>query len=152
IGDNDHCVGVTLQPGETCSIGVQFKPSAAGARSATLNLGASNALASPTVALTGTGATGPVQNGCSVEVKFGLIDADGCFTKTGDSYRATDAISVNGLDLTPHPGSAIVLDKATGEIRTEGRGAVLSLGGIELSDSSFDWTPPATAPSAGVLI
>ena len=154
--ESDQCVGVTLQPTETCSIGIQFTPSAEGSRSATLNLAHSNALVSPTVALTGTGATAatsPGGPGCTANVKFGLIDADGCFKRTGDVYRATDAITLNGISMTPHEGSAIVLDKGTGEIRTEGnRGAILSYGPIELADTALHWTPPTTAPPSGVTI
>ena len=51
----DLCDGATVMPGETCRIGVLFTPTATGARSANLSLGASNAPETPTVELSGTG-------------------------------------------------------------------------------------------------
>jgi outer membrane protein OmpA-like peptidoglycan-associated protein len=52
---SDTCSGDTLAHGESCAVGVRFKPTAAGARTATLSI-ASNADLSPTtVALSGTG-------------------------------------------------------------------------------------------------
>jgi hypothetical protein len=53
----DLCNGVTLAPGHTCWIGVQFTAASTGPRAATLSLGANDGLGSPpTVALSGSGA------------------------------------------------------------------------------------------------
>jgi hypothetical protein len=51
---DDLCENTTLEPGQACSIGVQFTASENGPRSATLSLAAGNGYA-PTVSLTGTG-------------------------------------------------------------------------------------------------
>jgi hypothetical protein len=60
---DDLCQGATLEPLQTCWIGVWFEPSSAGYRSATLSLGQSNADFTSTVALWGIGlvpSAGPV--------------------------------------------------------------------------------------------
>jgi hypothetical protein len=51
---DDLCENTTLEPEQTCSIGVQFTTAAAGARSATLSLDAGDGYI-PTVGLTGNG-------------------------------------------------------------------------------------------------
>jgi PKD repeat protein len=53
---DDLCEGETLEPGQTCMIGVQFTAGAVGWRSAALSFGANNgASMAPAVALRGTG-------------------------------------------------------------------------------------------------
>jgi hypothetical protein len=53
---DDLCENTTLEPGQSCRIGVQFTAAAGGARSATLSFDTGNAnFAAPTVSLTGTG-------------------------------------------------------------------------------------------------
>jgi hypothetical protein len=53
---DDQCEGKALEPGQVCSIGVQFTASENGSRSATLGFGANNTTTPPaTVSLTGTG-------------------------------------------------------------------------------------------------
>ncbi len=57
---DDLCEGETLEPGQTCMIGVQFTAGAVGWRSAALSFGANNGAAvAPSVALRGTGAQPP---------------------------------------------------------------------------------------------
>jgi PKD repeat protein len=57
---DDRCAGETLQPGQACRIGVQFRAATTGSSRATLTFGANNSLsAPPTVALSGTGVQSP---------------------------------------------------------------------------------------------
>jgi PKD repeat protein len=57
---DDLCEGETLEPGQTCMIGVQFTAGAVGWRSAALSFGANNGAAvAPSVALRGTGVQPP---------------------------------------------------------------------------------------------
>jgi PKD repeat protein len=57
---DDLCEGETLEPGQTCMIGVQFTADAVGWRSAALVFGTNNGAAvAPAVALRGTGAQPP---------------------------------------------------------------------------------------------
>jgi PKD repeat protein len=56
---DDLCQSETLQPSQTCLIGVQFNAATTGPSSATLNLGANNSPSTPTVTLTGTGTQTP---------------------------------------------------------------------------------------------
>src|SRR5881227_3008021 len=52
---NSHCVGVTIAPGASCALTLQFRPSATGTRTATIAL-TDNAAGSPQIInLTGTG-------------------------------------------------------------------------------------------------
>lgn len=53
---SDSCQGATLAVGETCTIALDFTPTAAGAASATLAISSSAANTLPTVSLSGTGA------------------------------------------------------------------------------------------------
>jgi hypothetical protein len=58
---DDLCEGETLEPGQTCMIGVRFIAGAVGWRSAALSFGANNgASAAPSVALRGTGVQEPI--------------------------------------------------------------------------------------------
>jgi hypothetical protein len=94
------CAGLTLLPGESCSIGVTFTPSAVGARSAGLSI-ASDAAASPhTVALSGNGiATPPGAAGLVAAYSFdagaGMVLKDASWT-TGPLRRrhALDAAAI----------------------------------------------------------
>ncbi len=52
---SDTCAGATLAAGTTCSIGIEFSPTAAGQASATLAISSNAANPVPAVALTGTG-------------------------------------------------------------------------------------------------
>jgi hypothetical protein len=54
----DSCSGETLAPGEQCTVGVRFAPSAAGARNATLVV-RSDAADDPQLTLAGTGGAAP---------------------------------------------------------------------------------------------
>jgi PKD repeat protein len=57
---DDLCAGETLEPGQTCMIGVRFTAGTVGWRSAALSFGANNgASAAPAVALRGTGVQSP---------------------------------------------------------------------------------------------
>ncbi len=57
---DDLCEGETLEPGQTCMIGVQFTAGAVGWRSAALSFGANNGVSvAPAVALRGTGVQPP---------------------------------------------------------------------------------------------
>jgi hypothetical protein len=68
---SDTCAGQMVTANSTCSVGVTFKPSAWGNRSATLNY-ADNAANNPqTVALSGTGANGAVTLSPSSGLSFG---------------------------------------------------------------------------------
>jgi trimeric autotransporter adhesin len=53
--ETDNCAGTPVAPSGTCKINVNFKPTAAGSRTATLNV-ASNVGTASTVTITGTGA------------------------------------------------------------------------------------------------
>jgi len=54
--ESESCSGATVQPGETCEVGVQFTPSAGGARNAQLNVTDNQTAAGQTTAtLSGTG-------------------------------------------------------------------------------------------------
>jgi hypothetical protein len=52
------CAGVTLAPGDTCTVSVAFKPAASGDRSATMDVGGSGGAAA-SVSLAGTGRSAP---------------------------------------------------------------------------------------------
>ena len=54
----DGCGGATLAPGDSCTVGVRFAPSATGARTAALTL-ASDAAVEPQLALSGSGGDAP---------------------------------------------------------------------------------------------
>ena len=56
---DDLCDGRTLASHDSCWIGVQFTPGALGPRRATLSLGPSNSLLSPTITVIGTGRVEP---------------------------------------------------------------------------------------------
>jgi hypothetical protein len=56
---SNTCNGATLPSGSTCSIGVSFAPSAAGARSATLTIADNTATATHVIALDGKGTIPP---------------------------------------------------------------------------------------------
>ncbi|MGA9286569.1 MAG: choice-of-anchor D domain-containing protein [Solirubrobacteraceae bacterium] len=82
-GGDDACEGHTLAVGVDCFVGVRFTPAAAGPRSATLTLGASNSNPTPaTVALKGTGVA-PNSGPAGTDGAMGLTGSTGLTGATG---------------------------------------------------------------------
>ncbi len=92
---DDLCEGETLEPGQTCMIGVQFTAGAVGWRSAALSFGANNgASVAPAVALRGTG----VQPPTAAMAPLGEPAIAGTPVHfSGESSSAPDG-SINGYD------------------------------------------------------
>jgi hypothetical protein len=101
----DLCSGVTLPPGEECTVGVRFKPTDGGAQTATLVV----ASAEPdeivlTVALTGSGA-GPEITVSPLAIDFGAVLAGGGIVTRvvkvwnhGTSSLAVGQVTLGGAD------------------------------------------------------
>jgi hypothetical protein len=82
---DDLCASTTLDPGQTCAVGVQFTAAESGERWATLSLATSNAnFEIPWVSLTGTG----------------LAASSGPPANNGNS----DNTATNGAEVPPGPG------------------------------------------------
>ena len=81
-----------VQPGGTCAIGVVFHPPGAGAKSASVSI-ASNGSGSPTtVALSGTGVTGPLVSLSPTSLSFG--------SQAGGTTSAAQTITVHNTGTT----------------------------------------------------
>jgi hypothetical protein len=103
---SDLCTGHTLSPGSSCTVGVDFSPTATGARSATLDVN-DNAAGSPqTVALSGTGLDFGVAS-TPTSVRFAVAKS-GQFTVTvtptpgfAASFSVTSTTSSSRLRVSP---------------------------------------------------
>jgi hypothetical protein len=98
----DDCAGVTLQPGESCAIGIRFAPSAAGSRAATLSVrsapdGLGQVLTGADVALAGTGVA-PVapQSSAQPPDLVAILLSDALSVRRGKALRATVFSTVAG--------------------------------------------------------
>jgi hypothetical protein len=136
---DDLCDGQTLEPGNTCWIGVQLTASApASAESATLTLGASNTLtaSAPTVALTGTGVAAnsgpPGTNGKTGPQgppgKNGKVELVTC--KTVKVKRETKQVCTTKLVTGPVKFNTTAVDRAV-----LSRGRVVYATGIAARDA-----------------
>lgn len=71
VAPGSNCAGATLAAGNTCLIVLRFKPTATGARAATLSITHNAANSPSTVALTGTG-TAPEAGPAPTSIDFGV--------------------------------------------------------------------------------
>jgi hypothetical protein len=98
------CSGVTLSPGQGCTLGVQFRPTASGARSASLDVSANGGV-STAASLSGTGIA-PAQLSISPTSYVFLSEEVGSFgetrtffiTNSGQQSTGIVAISVTGAN------------------------------------------------------
>lgn len=161
------CTGVTLMPGQTCNVGVQFRPTASGARTASLIVSASGGV-SASSALSGTGVN-PAQLAISPTSYQFAPRGIGNFgeaqtftvTNTGQQVSGVVAISLTGMNsqdfsmptnmcllLSLQPGQSCQVivgfqPTATGA-RTASLVATASPGGsasVTLSGTGFSTTP-----------
>jgi streptogramin lyase len=139
----DHCAGLTLGAGQTCTIDLAFAPAAAGSRTATLAT-TDTAPGSPqTVALSGTG----VPVGVSftpASLNFGNQELG--VTSTARTVTVTNvtsgSIAVTSIALTgPAPGDyAISADQCTGKTLAAGASCTLKV--------AFDPTSEGVRPAS----
>jgi hypothetical protein len=74
VGSKDLCSGVTLAPTQTCTVGLKFKPTSTGAKSATLTIPSNDPVTSVvTVTLSGTGSGTPVIFVSPTSMTFGTV-------------------------------------------------------------------------------
>ncbi|MBI5105517.1 MAG: hypothetical protein HZB46_11165, partial [Solirubrobacterales bacterium] len=59
---------------------------------------------------------------CGRVVRFGIIEAEGCFSESGGRFEASGRIMVNGLVLQPEARSSIVLDPDRRRLYVDGPG------------------------------
>ena len=112
---DDDCTGHSFAPGDACTVSVAFRPTGAGARSATLVVTTSSAAGAHTVALSGTGvvtdATPPTLH-LPADI---VVDAVGpAGTTVSYTVTASDAEStVASIDCSPASGTRFAIGTTT---------------------------------------
>ncbi|MEA2228189.1 MAG: hypothetical protein QOF04_1819 [Solirubrobacteraceae bacterium] len=113
---SESCRASPVPPGGTCEVGLQFTPTAAGARSATLTVADNTAAGTTTAALTGSGERpAPVPEGTNP-------DAGAPAGRSG----GTDATA--GAGPATGPGQTAGAGPATGPGQTAGAGETIAAG------------------------
>jgi hypothetical protein len=102
---------------------------------------AANAGAPPSAGADATFTTLPT---CDVDATFGYVDATGCFSHSGGTYKSTPGtvVKLDGLTLTPdHPWTTITIDPSNREVIASGAVSV-NAGTVTVYDGTFTWTEP----------
>lgn len=106
VGSGDGCSGSTLAAGATCTVAVQFQPSAAGPRGATLRVQGTPG-GSVTAALSGTGEAAAAIRVAPTSVDFGSVatgrsSSDRSFTisNAGTASTSVPTVELRGVQAT----------------------------------------------------
>jgi len=160
----DGCSGQTVIPTATCTISLTFTPSAAGARSADLEVASNDPATPTTVALTGTGTTAAGASASPTTVDFGDVEIDSTsttltvtITSTGntDLVFGSGAAAITGGSAS---GFTIETDNCSGQTIVVGNSCIIALsftpastGSVSatLSVSSNDPASPTTVTLTG---
>jgi HYDIN/CFA65/VesB-like, Ig-like domain/Beta-propeller repeat/Cep192 domain 4/Abnormal spindle-like microcephaly-assoc'd, ASPM-SPD-2-Hydin len=105
-GQSNYC-GATIAPGASCTVGVTFSPTTAGAQSGTLTVMDNDTPNQQTVSLSGTGAPGPAVSLSPASLAFGnqaLKTTSAAMTSTltnsGGSDLSITSISITGTNAS----------------------------------------------------
>jgi hypothetical protein len=135
--------GLSLAAGANCSVSLTFQPTVAGARSATLQAGASGTGAAQTVALTGTGTGGPQLSLNTASLSFG--------TSAVGTSTAAQTVTVSNPGTSILNGLQVLLSGTDSRdfSKTNGCGFSLAAGGTCSIQVVFD--PRATGARSASL-
>jgi hypothetical protein len=86
--EGDTCVGISIQPGTTCTIGLQFRPTATGSRTGTLTVLDSAANSPQVITLSGVGTS--VNGPTPISVDPGGLPCTGGVCDLGENTPAND--------------------------------------------------------------
>lgn len=85
------------------------------------------------------------QNSCSKQtVKAGIVTAEGCFTKDGTTYTATDEVDVNGFTLTPTEDAPLKIDTSSRHVTTAGKKIGFAARPLGFDPTAFNFNAPTS--------
>lgn len=148
---NDLCTGKTLAPGANCTVGVIFKPTAAGLRQANVSFGDNAAnTTDQTVPLTGSGVTGNAPTAPGAPTNATATAGNGQATVTWTAPDANGGSPITGYTVisTPAGGTATVAGTVTGATVTGLTNGTAYT--FTVTAANTVGTGPASAPSNSV--
>ena len=102
--DDQHCLGVSLAPGASCDLSVQFIPHTTGQRSATLTVSSSTGGASGSAQVSGTGVPPTIFAVTPPTINFGSVDLG----------QTSPVFTYTLTNTGPSPGGFFVTDSFIG--------------------------------------
>jgi hypothetical protein len=82
-------------------------------------------------------------DGCTEQtLKAGIVEAEGCWTKSGSTYTTDGHFSLNGIPMAPLSGAKATVDTSSRHVTTGGGKVKLELTGTPDQQFGFDFYAP----------